>query len=181
MQRVGEAATQRTRIHLVLAAVAVLMFGFAFALIPLYDSLCRVLGINGKIQQVESPAADVSAMAPLARDIRVEMVTTNSERLGWNFYPLVGAMTAHPGELYKLQFFAKNNSGRSMTVRAIPSITPTAGASYLVKTDCFCFRMQILEAGESMKMPLTFYLAPGLPEKYQTLTLSYALFETQPQ
>ncbi|TFH43952.1 MAG: cytochrome c oxidase assembly protein, partial [Lysobacterales bacterium] len=60
MQRVGEAATQRTRIHLVLAAVAVLMFGFAFALIPPYDSLCRVLGINGQIQQAESPAADVS-------------------------------------------------------------------------------------------------------------------------
>jgi cytochrome c oxidase assembly protein subunit 11 len=170
-----------TKIHLVLAVVAVLMFGFAFALVPLYDTLCRVLGINGKIEQTEYRASDSPSSIVDTRELRVEMITTNSEQLSWSFYPLVGAMSVHPGETYKLQFYAKNNSGRSMTVRAIPSVTPSAGAGYLVKTDCFCFRRQTLAAGESMKMPLAFQVSPELPEKYRTLTLSYALFEAEPE
>jgi cytochrome c oxidase assembly protein subunit 11 len=172
---------RRPRIHLVLTGVAILMFGFAFALVPLYDTLCRVLGINGKFAQTEYQIPTPSASTPDTREVRVEMVTANSERLRWSFYPLVGAMGVHPGQLYRAQFYAKNNSGRTMTVRAIPSITPTAGADYLVKTDCFCFRMQTLEAGESMKMPLVFRVSPELPEKYRTLTLSYALFEARPE
>lgn len=181
MHRIDDKPTAKTRIHLVLAAVAVLMFGFAFALVPLYDTLCRVLDINGKIEQVEVDIAEVSAMTPVARDIRVEMVTTNSENVGWSFYPLVGAMKVHPGEIHKVRFHAKNNSDRAMTVRAIPSITPSIGANYLVKTDCFCFQKQTLQAGESVKMPLAFYVSPDLPKQYRTLTLSYALFETQRQ
>jgi len=170
-----------TRLHLVLTGVAVLMFGFAFALVPLYDTLCRALGINGKIQQVEANIVDNSAMTPVARDIRVELVTSNSEKVGWSFYSLVGALTVRPGEMHKVQFHAKNNSGRTMTVRAIPSVTPGISANYLVKTDCFCFKKQTLQAGESAKLPLAFYVSPDLPEKYQTLTLAYALFETEAQ
>jgi cytochrome c oxidase assembly protein subunit 11 len=181
MQQADKAPRQSTRIHLVLAAVAIFMFGFAFALVPIYDTLCRALGINGKIEQIGYRSADTSSMTPAAREVRVELVTTNSERLSWRFYPLVGAMTVHPGEMHELQFYAKNNSGRSMTIRAIPSVTPSAGASYLVKTDCFCFRLQTLEAGASMKMPLAFHVSPELPEKYRTLTLSYALFEVAPE
>jgi len=167
-------ATRRPRIHLVLATVAVLMFGFAFALVPLYDTLCRVLGINGRIEQAEYRAVFTP---PAPRDIRVEMVTTNAKNLAWSFYPLVRAMTVQPGEMHTVQFHAKEPSELPMTVRAIPSITPTEGANYLVKADCFCFEEQTLEAGQSTKLALAFYVDPGLPEKYQTLTLSYALFE----
>lgn len=179
MQRTDDIPAPRTRIHLVLAAVAVLMFGFAFALVPLYDTLCRVLGINGKIEPAAYAAATPSASAAPARDVRVELVTSNAEQLGWSFYPLVGAMRVQPGELQKIQFHARNNSGRTMTVRAIPSVTPGIGARHLVKTECFCFQKQTLRAGESMKMPLAFYVSPDLPRQYQTLTLSYALFETE--
>jgi cytochrome c oxidase assembly protein subunit 11 len=181
MHRVEQIPASRTRIHLILAAVAVLMFGFAFALVPLYDTLCRVLDINGKIEQVKINAAEVSAITSVARDIRVQMVTSNSEKVGWSFYPLVGAMKVHPGEIHKVQFHAKNKTDRPMTVRAIPSITPSIGARYLVKTDCFCFQKQTLQAGESVKMPLAFYVSPDLPNQYRTLTLSYALFETERQ
>lgn len=179
IERADDASRPTPRIHLVLTAVAILMFGFAFALVPLYDTLCRVLGINGKIEQLEYRIADTSSSTPDTRKVRVEMVTTNSERLSWSFYSLVGAMTVHPGEMHELQFYAKNNSSRPMTVRAIPSVTPAAVANYLVKTDCFCFRLQTLEAGQSMKMPLAFQVSPNLPEKYRTLTLSYALFEAE--
>lgn len=179
MQRVETTSHSGTRLHLILTVVAVLMFGFAFALVPLYDTLCRALGINGKIEQVETDAAEVPAMTPIARDIRVELVTSNSEKIGWSFYSLVGALTVQPGEMHEVRFHAKNNSGRTMTVRAIPSVTPGIGARYLVKTDCFCFQNQTLQAGESLKMPLAFYVSPELPAKYRTLTLSYALFETE--
>lgn len=179
MQKMDDAGTPGTRIHFWLAAVAVLMFGFAFALVPLYDAMCRVLGINGKIEQVAYSRDAVTSMAPVARDVRIEMVTTNSDSVGWSFYPLVGVMTVRPGEMNRVQFVAKNNTDHAMTVRAIPSVTPSVGANYLVKTDCFCFQMQTLRAGESMKMPLAFYVDTDLPEKYQTLTLSYALFEAQ--
>ncbi len=177
MQQLSEARTPGTRIHIWLAAVAVLMFGFAFALVPLYDAMCRVLGINGKIEQVASARGALTSTVTTVRDVRIEMVTTNSDSLGWSFYPLVGAMAVRPGELNRVQFVAKNNTDQPMTVRAIPSVTPSIGANYLVKTDCFCFQKQTLQAGESMKMPLAFYVDSALPEKYRTLTLSYALFE----
>lgn len=171
--------TPPPRIHLVLALVAVLMFGFAFALVPLYDTLCRVLGINGRIEQSAAGGMVVSAAPVAARDIRVEMVTTRGESLRWRFYPLVRTMTVRPGEMHKVQFHAKNVSGESMTVRAIPSVTPTEAAGFLVKTDCFCFEEQTLGAGESVKMPVVFYVDGRLPEKYGTVTLSYALFDTE--
>ena len=154
------------------------MFGFAFALVPLYDTLCRVLGINGKIEPIEHARP---ASAPVAREVRVELVTTGSEDLGWRFYPLVRTLTARPGEMYEVQFHAKNMTDRPMTVRAIPSVTPTGGAAYMIKTDCFCFEKQTLEAGTAVKMPLAFYVDPGLPKKYSTLTLSYTLLATERQ
>jgi len=167
----------KKRTLLVLCGVTILMFGFAFALVPLYDTLCRALGINGKIEQVEYDLVEVEAMSPVARDVRVELVTTNSESLDWSFYPLEGSLALAPGKTRKVQFHAKNNSDRTMTVQAIPSVTPGAVTGYLVKTECFCFQKQTLAAGESVKMPLVFYIDPDLPEKYQTLTLSYALFD----
>ena len=66
-----------------------------------------------------------------------------------------------------------------MTVSAVPSVTPSDAVRYLVKTDCFCFQEQSLDAGKSKKLPLSFYVDPGLPEKYRTLTLSYALLDTE--
>ena len=171
-----------TRVHLVLALVAVGMFGFAFALVPLYDTLCRVLGINGKITPLEQWSSNaVAAVATVAEvaEVRVELVTSGAERAGWQFYPLERAVRARPGELYTVRFHARNDSGRPMTVRAVPSVTPGEAVRYLVKTDCFCFEEQVLDAGESLKMPLTFYVDAAIPEKYRTLTLSYSLLDTE--
>lgn len=178
-QRVDEAAARKTRMLFTLSAVAVLMFGFAFALVPLYDTLCRVLGINGRIEQVEAGGSENRAGTRAGGEIRVEMLTSGAEKLAWSFYPLERTLTVRPGEMRKVQFLARNNSDETMTVRAIPSVTPTEGARYLVKTDCFCFVGQTLDAGESTTMPVAFYVDPDLPEKYRTLTLSYALFDTE--
>lgn len=168
------------RTWVVLACVSVLMFGFGFALVPIYDSLCRVLGINGKIEQVDSGDRPTANPAPAYRDVRVELVVSNSAKLGWDFYPLVSNLSVQPGDSKTIQFHARNNSGQPMTIQAVPSVTPGIGARYLVKTECFCFQQQTLKAGESVNMPLVFYVDPDLPEKYRTLTLSYALFEAGP-
>jgi len=178
-QRFDETHARKMRSLFTLSAVAVLMFGFAFALVPLYDTFCRVLGINGRIEQVESGGSDSRASARADGEVRIEMLISGADRLVWSFYPLERTLSVRPGEMTEVQFFARNNSHETMTVRAIPSVTPTEGASYLVKTECFCFVGQTLEAGESVEMPVRFYVDPKLPEKYRTLTLSYALFDTE--
>ncbi|MCB1703951.1 MAG: cytochrome c oxidase assembly protein [Halioglobus sp.] len=156
-----------------LVAAAVLMFGFSFALVPLYDLMCDALGI-GKIRATTAPATAVT-LAP--HTLAIEFVTTNTEQLDWSFYPLVKSMEITTAETYMVNFYAKNNTGHTMTVQAIPSITPVQGTEYLIKTQCFCFEQQTLEPGESIKMPVVFMIDSALPEKYSTLTLSYSLFE----
>ena len=149
------------------------MFGFSFALVPLYDLMCDALGI-GKIRAAEAPVASAT-IAP--HTLTVEFVTTNTQQLDWSFYPLVKSMEVTTSETYMVNFVAKNNTANSMTVQAIPSITPVQGTDYLIKTQCFCFEQQTLAPGESIKMPVVFLIDSGLPQKYATLTLSYSLFE----
>lgn len=156
-----------------LVAGAVLMFGFSFALVPLYDLMCDALGI-GRIRAASEPVA-ATTIAP--HSLSIEFVTTNAEQLDWSFYPLVKSMEITTSETYTVNFFAKNNTANTMTVQAIPSITPVQGADYLIKTQCFCFEQQTLAPGESIKMPVVFLIDSALPEKYATLTLSYSLFE----
>ncbi len=156
-----------------LVAAAVLMFGFSFALVPLYDLMCDALGI-GKIRAATLPV-EATVIAP--HKLAIEFVTTNTEQLDWSFYPLVKSMEVTTSETYMVNFFARNNTTRTMTVQAIPSITPVQGTDYLIKTQCFCFERQTLAPGESIKMPVVFLIDSALPEKYATLTLSYSLFE----
>lgn len=156
-----------------LVAAAVLMFGFSFALVPLYDLMCDALGI-GKIRAATAPA---KATTFTPHKLAIEFITTNTEQLDWSFYPLVRSMEITTSETYMVNFYAKNNTDRTMTVQAIPSITPVQGTDYLIKTQCFCFEQQTLEPGESVKMPVVFLIDSALPEKYATLTLSYSLFE----
>ena len=155
-----------------LVAGAVLMFGFSFALVPLYDVMCDALGI-GKIRAATEPETSVT-IAP--HSLTVEFVTTNTEQLDWSFYPLVKSLKVNTSETYMVNFVARNNTANTMTVQAIPSVTPAQGTDYLIKTHCFCFEQQTLEPGESVKMPVVFLIDSALPQKYATLTLSYSLF-----
>ena len=156
-----------------LVAGAVLLFGFSFALVPLYDLMCDALGI-GKIRAAAEP---VTAATIAPHTLTIEFVTTNTEQLNWSFYPLVKSMEISTSETYMVNFVARNNTANTMTVQAIPSITPVQGTDYLMKTQCFCFEQQTLAPGESIKMPVVFLIDSALPEKYSTLTLSYSLFE----
>ena len=162
------------RLLIKLLGVAVGMFGFGYALVPLYNVMCKAFGINGKTGGAVS--GEVTAIDK-SRQITVQFIANNNEALPWQFHPNIKHIEFHPGEFAKVSYFAQNDSDHVMTVQAIPSVTPGLAAKYLKKTECFCFTQQTLKPHEKMDMPLLFHIDPELPNNIQTVTLSYTLFD----
>lgn len=161
----------------ILAAIVLGMFGFGFALVPIYNSLCQTLGINGKTNTEAIAFNPATTPVAVNRTVLVEFVATNNSSVPWAFYPKVNKLEVHPGEIARLAFYAENKSDRRMTVQAIPSVTPGIAAKFLKKTECFCFTQQTLNAHEAMDMPLLFHLDHDLPANVKTITLAYTLFD----
>lgn len=166
---------KRTVAKSVVAVVA--MFGFGFALVPLYDVFCDITGLNGKTRGVYDQELAQQQQVDESRRIRVQFVTQNNERMPWEFKPVEYEVRAHPGELVEVNFFAKNPTGRTMVAQAVPSLSPSEGTDYFHKTECFCFTQQTLAAHEEVLMPLRFVVDEALPDHLTTLTLSYTLFD----
>lgn len=164
----------RNKTTWILSAFAIGMFGFGFALVPLYNVMCKQLGINGK---TGGPVTYDNQLVDNQRMVTVEFVTTNNEKLTWDFHPITKKIKLHPGEMKRVAFYAENKTEERMIVQAIPSVTPSEAARYLKKTECFCFARQALQPHEHMKMPVLFHLDPELPKEITTVTLSYTLFD----
>ncbi len=153
----------------------VLMFGFGFALVPLYDVMCKTLGINGKTN-------DVAAVQPTtmkidqSRTIRVQFMAHVNNGMPWKFAPKVSHMDVHPGQIIQTAFLANNFSSDALVGQAVPSVSPGQGATYFNKIECFCFHQQPLSAQADAEMPLIFYIEPDIPDSIHTLTLSYTLY-----
>ena len=160
--------------RLILMAVA--MFGFGFALVPLYDVFCAITGIGGKLDN--QPAAVVREAPDLDRLVTIEFVTTVNQYAPWQFRPAVARMQVHPGRLYDTTFYAENQTDRELTGQALPSIAPGVASKYFQKTECFCFTAQHFEAREGRDMPVRFIVDPALPRYIDTLTLAYTFFAT---
>ena len=162
-----------TRLGLVILG----MFGFVFALVPLYNVFCDITGLNGK---TANEAADVSRYQPdLSRTVVVQFVASVNESMPWDFKPNVTRMEVHPGQTYQVSFHARNLSDRAMVGQAIPSVAPGEAAPYFKKTECFCFTEQRFEPGEGRDMPLIFMVDPELPEDVNELALAYTFFDKQ--
>ena len=170
------ALKRNVKLLILLTAIVIGMFGFAFALVPIYNTLCKTLGINGKTNAT-SIAYDVTKAKIEKREVLVEFVATNNGGIPWKFYPKINKLKVHPGEIARLAFYAENTTDHTMVVQAIPSVTPGIAAKYLKKTECFCFTQQTLNGHEAMDMPLLFHLDPDLPDNVKTITLSYTLFD----
>lgn len=170
---------EKSHIKLVvtLAVIVLAMFAFGFALVPIYNSLCKSLGINGKIKGEAVAYEEKAENIKKDRVVTVEFVATNNGGVPWEFYPKTKKLKVHPGEIAKLAFYAENKTKYRMTVQAIPSVTPGIAAKYVKKTECFCFTQQTLNGHEAMNMPLLFHLDTDLPENVRTITLSYTLFD----
>ncbi|TOM58597.1 cytochrome c oxidase assembly protein [Vibrio parahaemolyticus] len=168
---------KKLTIKLVLATFA--MFGFGFALVPLYDVMCDALGINGKTSDVA--AIQPTGMQPdLSRTIRVEFMAHVNPDMPWEFKPKVISMNVHPGEVVQTEYLAFNESGQRLVGQAVPSVSPGNGAAYFNKIECFCFTQQPLDGKQHAQMPLIFYIEHDLPDSIHTLTLSYTLYKLPP-
>ncbi|WP_285422750.1 cytochrome c oxidase assembly protein [Pseudomonas sp. efr-133-TYG-103a] len=156
-----------------LLLLAVAMFAFGFALVPLYDVMCKTLGINGKTGERYTQAQQIDE----SRQVRVQFVSTNSADMVWGFFPKAEEMNVHPGAVSEMLFVAQNPSDRPMTAQAVPSISPSTAAVYFHKTECFCFTQQMLQPGERIEMPVRFIVDRDLPADVKHLTLAYTLFD----
>ena len=164
-----------------LAAVCVLMLGFAYALVPLYDILCDITGLSGSTGNLTQAApAQLQAMPDDDRQITLQFVANVNRSMPWDIRPDQFEMTVRPGETYRTVFHAYNRTPRAMTGQAVPSVAPQMAAPHLVKQECFCFTSQPLDAGERVEMPLVFRVSKHLPETIGTLTLSYTFFDITP-
>jgi len=172
--------TPKIKKHLRILMFSVVgMFGFGYALVPLYDVFCDITGLNGKDYSRTESSASTSSVDE-SRTVKVEFVTYLNKQLPWQFKPEINSIELHPGERYQVSFVATNQSDQDTFGRAVPSITPGYGAQYLVKTECFCFQEQMLAASEEAMMPLIFYIDPNIPADISTLTLAYTLFKNEP-
>lgn len=163
------------RRHLLRLSLVVLgMFGFGFALVPLYNALCDAIGLNGKVKMeasVERPVVDTS------RTVTVEFVTTVNGGKAWKFRSEQSSVKVHPGQLTTVSFYAQNTEAHDIVAQAVPQVAPWDAARHLKKTECFCFNNQPFKAGEEKLMPVVFMIDPELPADVDRVTLSYTFFD----
>ena len=162
-----------------LGLMVLVMFGFGFALVPLYDVFCEITGLNGKTGVVE--ASELDGRVDQQRLVTVEFVASVNSRLPWEFAPERHKMQVHPGAIYEAKFVARNLAPEAMIGQAVPSVAPATASRYFNKTECFCFSQQRFEAGEERRLPVRFVIDQALPSNIRTVTLSYTFFNQQVQ
>ncbi|MGB2739829.1 MAG: cytochrome c oxidase assembly protein [Cognaticolwellia sp.] len=170
---VHDASVKKTVKKLMLIVVG--MFGFGFAMVPLYDVFCDITGLNGKTSNV---AASYDAVTiDTERTITVQFLTRTAKGIPWKFEPMINEVKVHPGERKTVKFYAKNESVKDIIGQAVPSVSPGRAAIYFQKIECFCFNNQPLKASEDVEMGLQFYVDLDLPDDVSTITLSYTLYD----
>ena len=158
-----------------LLIVAVMMFGFGFALVPFYKKICEITGINN----LQQPDTVLNTQVDKSRWLTIEL-DANTRGLPWQFKPVQSSVRVHPGELVQVVYEVRNNSDREITGQAIPSYSPQLVAQHIKKLECFCFSKQVLKPNEVRQMPVQFVIEAGLPADVNTVTFSYTFFELNP-
>ena len=166
-----------------LAVVALAMFGFGYALVPIYRAICEMTGINilalGEKELPGSGNARLNnpnnSQVDVSRTITVEF-DANS-RGPWHFKPLQNSVQVHPGQMTTVMYEFQNVQDRTMSAQAIPSYAPNEAAAHFNKVECFCFNQYTLAPGEKKMWPVVFVVDPKLSKSVSTITLSYTFFE----
>lgn len=165
--------TTRTALRLSIFAIA--MFGFGYALVPLYDVFCEITGLNGKtgvISQEKAGAAGVDE----SRLVTVQFDTNINGDLPWAFSSSMNRIQVHPGQITDVYFVVENQADEPVAGQAIPSVAPGQASLHFNKTECFCFTQQTLGPHERKEMLVRFVVDPALPKKISMVTLSYTFF-----
>jgi cytochrome c oxidase assembly protein subunit 11 len=161
---------------LALSGVIVAMLGLSAASVPLYDLFCRVTGYGGTPRiATEAPGG------PAAVLVRVAFNADVDPKLAWSFHPVQREISLPPGEERLAFYEAVNRSDRPIVGRAVFNVTPDKIGSYFAKIECFCFQEQVLEPGQKVEMPVSFFVDPALLEDPSTrevrqITLSYTFY-----
>jgi cytochrome c oxidase assembly protein subunit 11 len=175
-QSPAEAVRSFNRSMLVkLVVVAFLMFGFGFALVPMYRAICRISGINNLVQRDATVREAKNTQVDMSRTISVEFDANARGPLG--FKPEQHSLDVHPGEVMTVMYTVSNEQARTIHAQAIPSYAPKQATGYFKKIECFCFTQQTLAANEVKRLPVVFVVDPKLPKDVKTITLSYTFFE----
>jgi len=170
-----QASSNHNKMVTKMVLVVIGMFGFGFALVPLYDVFCDITGINGK---TNTEAAVYEAVEiDTTRTITVDFITRTNSGMPWEFTAQTRKVKVHPGEMSEVAFYVRNPTSRDIIAQAVPSVSPGTASLYLNKTECFCFQHQPLKAGEEAIMPMVFYIDPQLPESITYFTLNYTLYD----
>ena len=159
-----------------LLIVTVGMFGFGYALVPLYKLICEVTGIYDVEKASALPA---NTQIDRSRLVTLEFDANIRSELPWQFRPLQTSVKVHPGQLVEVIYEVRNRSNQAVAGQAIPSYGPQVAAKYFRKLDCFCFATQSFAAGEVRRMPVVFVIEQGLPRDVNTVTLSYTFFKVE--
>ena len=163
-----------------LAVVAVVMFGFGYALVPMYRAICEALGVNVLALSERVAAAGTTTVRANTQVDRTRTVTVEFDANAhgpWAFRPAQRSIEVHPGELVRVMYEFRNLQGRTMAAQAIPSYAPSQAAAHFDKLECFCFSEYTLAPGEARQWPVVFVIDPKLPREVRTVTLSYTFFE----
>jgi len=162
-----------------LIGVVLGMAGLAWAAVPLYDLFCRVTGFGGTTQVAAGGSGRV-----LERMVTVRFDASTERGMAWEFRPAQTAMQIRVGETALAFFEAYNPTDRVIAGTASYNVSPFSVGGYFTKIDCFCFTEQVLQPGQRVSMPVTFYIDPEMvddpeTEGVTTITLSYTFYETE--
>ncbi len=172
-----DVSKKNVKLARILLLVALGMFGFGYALVPLYDVLCEWKWLERDRPDAIKKVPEVGYTVDLNREVTVEFMTTLNESTPMEFRTEKKQLKVHPGEYYTVNFYAENKTDKAMVARAIASFSPAVISRYFEKIECFCFSEQTFKAKEAKTMPMRFVINPDIPEEYKTITLSYTFFD----
>lgn len=175
-------ALSKQNVHMLgkLAVITAGMFGFGYALVPLYKAICEATGIN-VLALAERDVPGTKGALPQNTQVDASRLVTvefdANARGPWDFKPAQRSMEVHPGQLTTVMYEFQNIQNRTMSAQAIPSYAPQQAMAHFNKLECFCFNEYTLAPGEKKQWPVAFVIDPKLPKDVKTITLSYTFFE----
>ncbi|WP_236621664.1 cytochrome c oxidase assembly protein [Asticcacaulis benevestitus] len=181
MKRPKKSMSKNTRVVLSLVGALVFMGGLAYASVPLYRAFCNATGFNGTARKAKATLAGIHTDSNSIVRVRFD---TNTNGVPWSFKPEKKYVDTRVGKTALIYFTVKNNADHPITARATYNVLPDTMGPYFMKTQCFCFQDMTLQAGESLKIPVVYFLDPKLMTNTDTksvgdVTLSYTFFESK--
>ena len=163
-----------TRIVVQLGLLAAGMVAFVFiGLVPMYNWICEITGIGGR---TTGPTSELISEVDESREIEVRFMASAERDMPFEFRALDTRMEVHPGAQHMIHYRITNTSEETRTVQAVPSLSPYHVTEHFHKIECFCFEETTLEPGESLDMPMQFYVDTRLPDNVSRIAMSYSLF-----